>query len=561
MSVLIDVAITTSAILLLGIGMMPLLKRRSAALRHSVLSSALVCAAAMPVIALAAPEWEPWIDLTPLAARTLSQHAIGTIVSAEVGRLQQDSSRSAALRSSTTATRLSPRALLIGVWAAGTIGWISMLLGGLARLSRISSRARRVTQGAWVDCVDTLRRDHHIHRRITLLETADHTLVITWGLRRPHVIVPVAAREWSHDRTHLVFSHELAHIRRRDWAIQLMAELARAMHWFNPLVWIACARLRRESEQACDDLLINGGVDASEYATHLVEVARELRPSPFWVPAPALVRRSTLERRVKAMLDNTLDRRSPSKLARAIALVSLLAASVAVAGLAAAQRFVSVTGTVVDPTNALLPGVKLVLTNEQSHAKYEIQSDSSGRYEFVGVPPGDYTLETSLPGFAVFQGKLNIVGQNVEQDLTLQLGTLNESITVTMQPASRPALSDAVLRKIEELRQKRAASTCPESAPGGTPRVGGNIRVPVKLKDVRPIYPESLRASETEGAVVLKGRIGTDGLLEDLIVVSSDHPDFANAALDAVKQWEFDATLLNCVAIDVPLNITVNFRR
>ena len=70
--------------------------------------------------------------------------------------------------------------------------------------------------------------------------------------------------------------HELAHIRRGDWAVLIAAELLRAVYWFNPLVWIACSRVRQESEYACDDAVLNAGVEGSEYATHLLDLARTL---------------------------------------------------------------------------------------------------------------------------------------------------------------------------------------------------------------------------------------------------------------------------------------------
>ena len=91
------------------------------------------------------------------------------------------------------------------------------------------------------------------------------------------------------------------------------------------------------------------------------------------------------------------------------------------------------------------------------------------------------------------------------------------------------------------------------------PPIGGNIRVPRKLRDVRPEYPTALRIDGARGTVVLHGRIGISGMLEDLRVVSTPHAEFANAAVEAVRQWEYDPTLLNCVAVDIPVTITVNF--
>ena len=77
--------------------------------------------------------------------------------------------------------------------------------------------------------------------------------------------------------------HELAHIRRHDWLVQLAAEMVRVALWFNPLAWMACSRLRRESEQACDDEVLGIGVGAGAYAGHLLDLVRQCRrPAAVW---------------------------------------------------------------------------------------------------------------------------------------------------------------------------------------------------------------------------------------------------------------------------------------
>ena len=99
----------------------------------------------------------------------------------------------------------------------------------------------------------------------SLLLQSDHpTLLVTWGVWQPKVILPAEARGWPEDRIRIVLAHELAHVRRGDWLVQLAAELLRAIYWFNPLLWIACRQLRRESEHACDDAVLALGVEGAD---------------------------------------------------------------------------------------------------------------------------------------------------------------------------------------------------------------------------------------------------------------------------------------------------------
>jgi TonB family protein len=254
------------------------------------------------------------------------------------------------------------------------------------------------------------------------------------------------------------------------------------------------------------------------------------------------------------MLDNRLDRRPVSRRAYAVTTLAMLAVTISIAS--AQSSFSTLTGSIVDPSNGVLPGVTLVLTNVQSEAKYEVRSDRTGRYEFVGLPPGDYLFEAKLPGFMAFKGKLVVAGQNVQRDFTMEIGSLQETITVAN---SRSAPSTSAPVTASAPRPKPPRPPCGSApAAGGLP-IGANLRAPMKLKDVRPIYAAELAAQGVEGTVSLKGRIGTGGFIEDLEIVSTPHADLAHAAMDAVRQWEFTETLLNCKPVPVSIGISVNF--
>jgi TonB family protein len=90
--------------------------------------------------------------------------------------------------------------------------------------------------------------------------------------------------------------------------------------------------------------------------------------------------------------------------------------------------------------------------------------------------------------------------------------------------------------------------------------IGGNIRPPAKLRDVRPEYPPTLKAAKVGGVVNIEARIGTDGTVIDMRADPSANPDLARAAMDAVAGWRFDETLLNCSPIEVTMNVSVTFR-
>ena len=92
----------------------------------------------------------------------------------------------------------------------------------------------------------------------------------------------------------------------------------------------------------------------------------------------------------------------------------------------------------------------------------------------------------------------------------------------------------------------------------GALRVGGNIKPPTKIKEVRAVYPAVAREAGVSGVVIIEVRIGTDGSVEAAHVLRSI-PLLDQAALDAVKQWQFVPTLMNGQPVPIMMTVTVNF--
>jgi len=331
-------------------------------------------------------------------------------------------------------------------------------------------------------------------------------------------------------------------------------------------VWLADARLRHESERACDDAVLNAGVDGTDYADHLVALARLLTDRRRgWHPAPAMARASSLQRRITAMLNARLNRSPLSTRARFAAAALLVAFTLAVAGLAA-QTFATFTGTVTDQTGAVVPRVSVTLTHLPTNTKQTVQSDGTGAFELVGLRAGDYVLEAKAPGFTTRRDELTLsAGQTAAGSIVLQIGSLEETISVVHSDAPPTTAQIEAARRREARRtaegarargraENMSSEPCPASA------VGGRIRPPAKIVDVRPTYPATLRGTGTGGVVVLEARIGPGGTVPEVRVVSAPHADLADAAVDAVRQWEFTPTLLNCVPVDVNMTVTVGFR-
>ena len=590
MTLLFEVALKTTAIFAMALGVLPLLHRRSAAVRHFVLTAAFVCAALVPALSVVAPAWRvsvpaPWLSAdasSPVTITNSTQPASGSDTAATPA--------SAAARG----LRLTSVQVLATIWITGAACGLGTVLLGMWRIRRLSVRARVLTQGRWRDQADDIEREYGIQPRVRLMQSEHPTMLVTWGTMRPRILLPSAADRWADDRIRIVLCHELGHIRRRDWPILITANVMRWLYWFNPLVWIAYRALRQESERACDDLVLDTGVAAADYATHLLAVAREtVSQRHIWSPASAIAHPSTLEGRVRAMLNDRMNRTPLTLAGRMTAATIAIAATLLIAGAGVAISAApvaakvtpelaptrqstalpaarmpaarassavqsgpgTITGVLYDQMGGLLPGVTVSLVQRPNTAGYSTTTDRNGAFTFDLLPPGDYELASSLPGFSTVNTLVKVTaGAVVDRSITLPIGTLEENINVVGGDGiSKPSVTNWAPRN-------RPRPT-PESRTFFSGGIGGQIKVPVKLVHVSPVYPADARGASD--FIVLNGRVGIDGFLSDLREethsAAATHAAFLESALEAVRQWEFTPTLLNNVPVEVNITIRIDY--
>jgi len=221
-------------------------------------------------------------------------------------------------------------ALVAWIWAAGTAFALGRLLLGLVLAFRTVQRARPVDD-TWSSLLHEAASSIGVGRTVRLLESDGVAVPIVWSAWRPTVLVPPEAYAWPNDRKRALLMHELAHVARHDWLVQLLAGVIRALYWPHPLAWWAMRRLRRDAERASDDRVVAAGVPAADLADHLLAVARALHdgsPRPL-TAATAAADRSNLHERVLALLDAQTPRRAPtSRALKASGLAAFAALSV-----------------------------------------------------------------------------------------------------------------------------------------------------------------------------------------------------------------------------------------
>jgi TonB family protein len=508
------------------------LRRASAASRHFLWGAAVVASFALPSLTLMLPAWRSTAIARAAEIFSPAQPATIARTSEYISPIRVDAAISA--------FHIAP--WLIALWLLGAIVFGTRLLVSLIRIVASSKLARAFPGPEWNRDVLAIANSLQIRRRIHLLESSGPTAMpLTWGVWRPTIHLPSSARDWSQERRRIVLCHELAHIARGDWLLQICAEVSRAIYWFHPLAWQVAAALRHESERACDDVVLNSGIAAEDYAGELLGLARDFKSTPVTIcPALAIARTTNLERRFAAMLNPSLNRRSSrrSKVIMSIAALCFLLPLAAVR-LPAQNVAGNFTGTVYDASGAAVPNATVILTDPKNTTIEMSSSVADGKFTFSSLPAGEYTMKVMKPGFAVYRDPdvALKVGENRTLDIHLKIGTISESVDVQ---ASGHGHGEAT-------KEKRV-------------KLGGEVEASKIITKVQPVYPEVAKSIGAQGTVNLHAVIGTNGVPLSLQVMNTDvNPDLARASIEAVSKWRYSPTLLNGQPVEVDTNIMINF--
>ncbi|HEU0054189.1 MAG TPA: M56 family metallopeptidase, partial [Longimicrobium sp.] len=341
-----QVVLKATLVLAAGAVAAVLLRRASAAARHLAWTLSLGALLALPLLALAVPDWRvPLLPAAPpaaMAAREWTPSAeapSGHTAAAEHAPAAPAEAAAAPVASVAGWTWVE---WMAAAWGAGALFVLLRLSVGLAAVRRMGRRASPVTDEEWLFLCDELSYELRMKRPVRLLVGAGATMPMTFGVLRPAILLPADAEGWDDERRRVVLLHELAHVQRLDTFTQTLAQLCCALYWFHPGAWWASARMRAERERACDDRVLGAGARASAYASHLIEVARRFGSMRMaGSAAVAMARPSQLEGRVLAVLDEKAERRGLSRRRVALAAAAVLAVVLPLAALHPVGRAVA----------------------------------------------------------------------------------------------------------------------------------------------------------------------------------------------------------------------------
>ncbi|HYH86412.1 MAG TPA: M56 family metallopeptidase, partial [Pyrinomonadaceae bacterium] len=261
-------------------GALSLLKGRSASLRYALACGALALALAAPV----ATFWSfssatTGIEVDEISLARYGRAGFAALPNENSSPIEKTMNADAGVRGRTppqAPARNLERLLswLSLAWFLCVLMLSARMLGGVAVARRLKLRADEVA-AEWQQKLAELSRRLRVNKRVRLLQTARVQVPTVVGWLRPVILVPASVFVGLTPlQLEVLLAHELAHVRRHDYFVNLLQTLAETLLFYHPAVWWVSRRVRVEREHACDDLAVAVCGDALVYARALANMER-----------------------------------------------------------------------------------------------------------------------------------------------------------------------------------------------------------------------------------------------------------------------------------------------
>jgi TonB family protein len=495
-----------------------------------------------------------------------------------------------------------------GVWAR--LIWIG---AGIARLRRLRGIGQPAGPHAEHEELQAL-----IGARASIRYVAGLAQPVTFGFRRPMILLPATIEEQPLPIQRAVVAHELWHVRRKDWIWTVAEEVLRALFWFHPALWVLLSKIQFAREELVDELTILSTGSRRSYLDALLAFA-DRPPLPA---ATAFARRRHLVHRIVL-----ISKEAVMSARRVVACGAVFVLATGVTGWYAVQAFPLVQHAPSADLQAAVQGPgplerrakPVTPENPVPRRTYSVAADDPAEADAIGAH-GTVTVrltldeagriaESRLVGLSINLGGkghvrlAEVSAENLEAVMRGEVRLTPGAPAISLRPVIEASIQSA-LRAVKQwqyappadgplafdvgvpvgapppppppppLPAPGAARRMPPPPPpapppggGGTAgsaisegalRVGGTIKPPTKIRNVNPTYPPDALASRVQGVVIIEARIEGDGTVSQARVLRSI-PMLDEAALEAVRQWLFTPTFLNGAPVPVIMTVTVNF--
>jgi len=455
---------------------------------------------------------------------------------------------------------------LLTIVGAGIVARLLWLMVGAVRLRHLRRRSRPASLAP-----DLAELRDAVAPRAVVHVTPDVTQPVTFGWRRPIVLLPPRFETLGSDARCTVLCHELLHVRRRDWPGIVGEEVVRAFFWFHPAMWWALDQVHLSREQVVDQLVMARTPARRAYMDALLEFADAPDAAR---PAIAFLRRRHLTSRLRQLAKEPHMTRL--RLASALAVLLLV-----------------VTGTAAAVLSALpleLPALGLqgrtsleIRLAELQPAAGLVEAVVEGSNQKVYLRPETVVTGADVTGASVIDAgaghysvgvAFTAAGSNrLAESTKIHMGrpvaiVLNGRVIAA--PVVRSMIRDSAVisgdfSKAEADRIVAGFGTPAASAsPAAQDRVKGGdpgVVLPEAINKTSPQYTPAAMEAKIQGVVVLSAVVRADGTVGDVTVTQSLDTQYGldDAAVAAVEQWTFKPGTKDGRAVDVEIHLSIRF--
>jgi beta-lactamase regulating signal transducer with metallopeptidase domain len=185
-----------------------------------------------------------------------------------------------------------------------TLVLLALTLAALLRLVGLRARAEVLVDPVWLSALARAQRRMGFKNGTALLASDELGSPVSWGLMRPVILLNDAA-VLAPEQAEAIIAHELAHVVHFDWAKLILARVATAAFWFNPLAWVLAREAHQLREEAADDAVLAANIAGPDYAELLIGVARHQCRGTLLGAHGVAPSKSSLGRRVRRVLDQS----------------------------------------------------------------------------------------------------------------------------------------------------------------------------------------------------------------------------------------------------------------
>ena len=457
-------------------------------------------------------------------------------------------------------------AALLAVVAAGILARLLWLALGALRLRQLR---RRSQPAALTRDLGELR--DAVAPRAALHVSAAVTQPVTFGWRRPLVLLPPRFETLEPDARRTVLCHELLHVRRRDWPGIVVEEVIRAVFWFHPAMWWALDQLHLGREQVVDQLVMARTPARRAYMDALLQFADAPDAAR---PAIAFLRRRHLPARLRQLAKEPHMTRL--RLVSALAVLLLVITGTAAAVLSALPLDLPALGL----QSATALEVRLA---ESSPAAGLVEAAVEGSDRKVYLRPGSIVTSADVTGARVIDaggGRYSVgvafsapASDRLAESTKIHVGRpvailLNGRVIAA--PIVRSMIRDSAVISGDFSKEEAERIAAGLGRPGaaaarpGQERVKGDdpgVVLPVAQFKPRPQYTQAAIDAKVQGVVELSAVVRADGTVGEVSVTQSLDTAYGldDAAVAAVQQWTFAPGTKDGRAVDVEIHLTIRF--